>query len=477
MIPRLIQQTSLHPTILFAGTISKGQALSMLDELTAFQAWSEVWIKQGTGTHVGVRDYLKNHGVTYFYFKDRDDAYVFMRGFYNGAVPNLASTTARCGNTGTSPSGTAIVSMIYDRCFNPKIATIGGTATAGNILTLTFKDAALSPSPQSVSYTVQAGNNLTAIATGLKNAVNNNANLKSHGFTATSSGAAITIVSATSNTAHDTYSFSLSGGATATITLSNGLNVGLTKTAAHESGHAFDFAWAKDHGGQTASQSAGFKALAVGSTATSPQYAGDIVYVKPANWTALTQAQKVAYVCNMFKNQLRPSQLEQSLGVWDEFVCLNSTTISNNTATGGHDFTSMDPSQIEALRAPYFIGTGVGGSSPLYQELFAELFAKQVTNVGSVDTLQMTDFALSDWGGFPCKVISGTYTCNPAASTTIGSNYPPASAFHCTTWVLRQFWFTQLPPPENIGTPSNPTPNSLRDRGCPDIPPTQFAIP
>lgn len=163
--------------------------------------------------------------------------------------------------------------------------------------------------------------------------------------------------------------------------------------------------------------------------------------------------------------------------VRDEFVCLNSTTIANNTATGGHNFTTMDPAQIEALRVPYFVGTGVGGTSTLYQELFAELFAKQVPNVGSVDTLEMTDFALSDWGGFPCKNVNGVYTCDPAASATMGSKYPPASAFHCTDWVLRQYWFTQAPPPDNLASPQDPaTPFSLKNRGCPDIASSQFNV-
>lgn len=154
--------------------------------------------------------------------------------------------------------------MIYDRCFNPKIVTIGGTPAASNVVTLTFKDAKLSPTTQQISYTVQAGNTPTVIATALKNAINNNSNLKSHGFAATSSGAVITIVSATGNSLHDTYAVTVTGSVTAT--LSAGLNVGLTKTAAHESGHAFDFSWAKDHGGNPASQSKGFKALAGGST-------------------------------------------------------------------------------------------------------------------------------------------------------------------------------------------------------------------
>jgi RHS repeat-associated protein len=96
-------------------------------------------------------------------------------------------------------------------------AVIGGTKTTGNILTVTTYDAGLPGGSQTISYTVLAGDTLTTMTAGLAAAINANANLTAAGVTATSSSTVLNLKSTSIN--NTTYTKTLSGGATATITL------------------------------------------------------------------------------------------------------------------------------------------------------------------------------------------------------------------------------------------------------------------
>ena len=241
-------------------------------------------------------------------------------------------------------------------------------------------------------------------------------------------------------------------------------NPNLGKTAAHETGHAFDFAYGKAHGGTPISQSPGFKGLAGGLPGV---YSGDIFYITPINWLSLPSNTQRALICNRFKANLFPSNFEVSTGVFSEAVCAGGNVVRDNTSIGGHNFQGMDPLSIANLRIPYFLTTGPGAGN-LYAELFAEQFAKHFNSVPGTDFLEMTDFALNEENGFPCKDVGGTYSCP-------GVNYPAGAAFHCTSWVVREFFFTALPPPANmVAHPGNPTQNSLKAKGCPDLAPSQF---
>lgn len=331
----MVCSSPAHPTV----NLQRADSIA-----TLVQGWSAT----------GVRDYLHNHGVRYYYFQTRADTKAFMDAKFGLNVGQLSSTTARCGNTGTDGLRSTIISEIYETC----------------------------------EY----------------------------------------------------------GGA-----LGSGQSQSLPKVTAHESGHAFDIAYGLAHGGVLPSTSAGFKALANGSTTTTPPYSGDIAFMTPPNWSTLTAAQKASYVCGkLFKPQTFPSLLEQSLGVPNDAVCSNSTTINSQ-------YLNMTPTQIGLIRAPYFIGSGISGSAPQWEDLFAEEFSKWAGVTGL--PLQVTDDALVDLGGLPCKTVNGVYTCP-------GDN--AGSAFHCTWWVLREFWFTQAPPP------AYPDPLSLKARSCPDIPASQF---
>jgi len=96
-------------------------------------------------------------------------------------------------------------------------AVVGGTKTTGNILTITTYDAGLPGGSQAISYTVLAGDTLATMTAGLATAINANANLTAAGVTATSFSTVLNLRSTSIN--NTTYTKTLSGGATATITL------------------------------------------------------------------------------------------------------------------------------------------------------------------------------------------------------------------------------------------------------------------
>ncbi|HEY9778281.1 MAG TPA: RHS repeat-associated core domain-containing protein, partial [Planktothrix sp.] len=128
----------------------------------------------------------------------------------------IRSVSANNTTYSTSTSGGATETMTFGIFQNgTESATVGGTKATGDVLTLTVHDAALTGGQQAVSYTVLSSDTLTTIATGLKSAVNGNANLTTLGVTATSAG---TVVSVNSNSTNATsYTESVTG--TETITL------------------------------------------------------------------------------------------------------------------------------------------------------------------------------------------------------------------------------------------------------------------
>jgi RHS repeat-associated protein len=103
------------------------------------------------------------------------------------------------------------------------LATVGGTVTVGNILTLTAHDALLTGGQEAVTYTVKTGDTLTTIAAGLAAAVNADTKLAAVNIIAYSSLAVVALSTAKGNTT--TFTESVSGGATETITVAAGLNL------------------------------------------------------------------------------------------------------------------------------------------------------------------------------------------------------------------------------------------------------------
>ena len=294
-----------------------------------------------------VRNVLKDHGVTYFFFKDRDQMNSFMAVEHQALPgvpdPRFQSTTAQCGQTGYAPipllPAQYITVSVFEKC----------------------------------SYAT---------------------------------------VKQTENT--------------------------IAKTAAHESGHAYDYSFASDkdvltgNRSQGPSESIGFKKLVNGST--SPSYIGDINRLTPSDWASRSPASKANYVCNLFSTVL-PSDLEIAFGTPNDKVCLNSTTINT-------PYLNKTPTEIAVIRAPYFIFQTTSDSIP-YQEIFAEVFSNYAGHAGS-DLLPVVDRILT-------------------------RNQSPVPSMDCARWVVRMYWFDQVPPP------APPHYLSLQSQGCPNIPPSEIS--
>jgi RHS repeat-associated protein len=123
-------------------------------------------------------------------------------------------------------TGVPTETVTYSANFNGNTtATIGGTVTTGDVTSLTIYSAGLSGGSKTVSYTSAGGNTTTTIATALKNAINADSSLAALGITSTSSAAVVTIA-----TAGTTYTTSVSGGAT--VTLTQGTNANGNSTVA-----------------------------------------------------------------------------------------------------------------------------------------------------------------------------------------------------------------------------------------------------
>jgi RHS repeat-associated protein len=131
-------------------------------------------------------------------------------------------------------------------------ATVGGTVTAGNVLTITVFDAGLAGGSKAVNYTVLSGATLTTIATGIRNAINADTALAAVGVTATSSAAVVTLLSTSVNVT--SYTSSVSGGATGTLTLGANTWGYLTKIDGPLAGNKDVTTFVYDSYGRVASQ-------------------------------------------------------------------------------------------------------------------------------------------------------------------------------------------------------------------------------
>ncbi len=130
---------------------------------------------------------------------------------------NIKSASNNITTYTSSVTGTETISFgIFKNALENIVIT--GSKTTGDIITIVVKDPALAGGQRAVTYTTLAGDTLTTIATGVKNAINADAQLTTLGVTATS---ATTVVTVTSNSTNVTaYSSSVSGSATELIALS-----------------------------------------------------------------------------------------------------------------------------------------------------------------------------------------------------------------------------------------------------------------
>ncbi len=134
-------------------------------------------------------------------------------------IPNFDPTVMSAQGTLDHVSPAAFAAE-FPRVAATATATIGGTATSTNTVTLTVTAATISSGSLSVTYTVGASDTLDSIAEGLASLVNANANAQAVGLYATAALAVVTLnwPGPVGNSA--VVSYTLSGGATETVTLS-----------------------------------------------------------------------------------------------------------------------------------------------------------------------------------------------------------------------------------------------------------------
>ena len=99
--------------------------------------------------------------------------------------------------------------------------TLGGTATVGDTVTLTLTSAGIGGSPVSVAYTVKAHDVLLNVCQGLARAFNANAAIRAAGLQAIASSSTPNVFVYYGAGLVVTWAFSLSGGATETVSLAN----------------------------------------------------------------------------------------------------------------------------------------------------------------------------------------------------------------------------------------------------------------
>lgn len=144
--------------------------------------------------------------------------------------PNVTTYSASLSGGATETATVGVNAAMHN-------ATVGGSVTASDQVKITAFDPALSGGQTTVTYTVAGGDSLTAIATGLKNAINASGTLATAGITATSNGPVIAIQSLSPNvtsyakpatpTTTETISFgpSLNGSVNAQVVLLNGESI------------------------------------------------------------------------------------------------------------------------------------------------------------------------------------------------------------------------------------------------------------
>ncbi len=109
----------------------------------------------------------------------------------------------------------------------PETVLVGGSKTTGDVLGIQVFDSNLSGGSEAVLYTVGSSDTLSTIASSLASAINSDTNLQGIGVSATSSGALVTLNSASTGVT----SYRVSRPNTATETLVQGLNPNGVQTA------------------------------------------------------------------------------------------------------------------------------------------------------------------------------------------------------------------------------------------------------
>lgn len=208
-------------------------------------------------------------------------------------------------------------------------------------------------------------------------------------------------------------------------TTGNVVNPDLKRTAHHEAGEAFGIALSPATPKFTLS---GFATL----------FSSDKVALTPPNWSTMTQAQRYAYVCNVYSVSA-PSTLEKQYG-----ANLNGTT-----------------------SAP--IGAVCSGSTPA---TFYQPVGKTPTIIADDKLPMFTGSARELWGEVFVVILDSSTSPSaylPITDRVIGINQTPTRSFNCTRGVVQYYidHLTTIPATAPVGQVSlqslscNQTPGAL----------------
>lgn len=204
-----------------------------------------------------------------------------------------------------------------------------------------------------------------------------------------------------------------------TCYLSGGINLtnpALDRTALHEMGHAFAVSLVKGTTKTAPDRIAGFTNLINADIdGQSAPISGNInIGLTPSNWSAYTQAQKNALICNIFGTSV-PSALEVEFGSTPNAVCSGSTPVAA--------YINMTPKDIAVAQNKY---------PPYFRvniDVWAEAFATYALGTQSPGNfLPITDHILLTGQG-----------------PTVGT-IPAPAPMHCARLVVTT-WANTLAPP------------------------------
>jgi RHS repeat-associated protein len=148
-------------------------------------------------------------------------------GYYVEGSAQIFSDSPNVTTYTQSANTNATENVVFSLNTNPPFfGAIAGSASSGDVLTVIVYDAALTGGSESASYTVQSGDDLTAITSGLANAINADTNLSAIMDADTDGGTTLELYSFSLNPTR--YRGTGSTGATETITISQNPDVGQT---------------------------------------------------------------------------------------------------------------------------------------------------------------------------------------------------------------------------------------------------------
>jgi flagellar hook protein FlgE len=137
-------------------------------------------------------------------------------------IPTKPDNTLNFSQSVTRPPTSETVTLAAGPTSNSETASIGGTVSAGDVMNFTVNNAMLPGGTETVSYTVLPTDTQATISGALAAAVNSDANLQAAGITASSSGAAMTVLTPTALPGPTTYGQSVTAAASETVTTAAG---------------------------------------------------------------------------------------------------------------------------------------------------------------------------------------------------------------------------------------------------------------